>query len=309
MKPPPNTPPSPPPLTGPHLHNCPIFPADNVWNTPVDTLPVHPRSKAYLNSIGPNTRLHTDTSTQQKYGIPYSEIPEGTPPAKVVFRYDGESSPGPWPIPEDAPIEAQEVPVADHHILLIDPRRCLLYELWSTTHVGPHQWKAGSGVIFDLNKNNMGRAGYTSADAAGLPIFPGLIRYDEIEAGAIEHALRYTVPRTQAAYIWPASHMASRNLDLNLPPMGLRLRLRATFDISGFSPTNQIILTALKRYGMILADNGLGIFITGSPDKRWDDDDLHKLASITALDFEAVDESALQKTVNSTAIDPAALKP
>jgi hypothetical protein len=192
---------------------------------------------------------------------------------------------------------------------MVDPRKCILYEIFAAHQTGPGQWRAGSGAIFDLNSNELRHTSWTSADAAGLPIIPGLIRYDEVEAGAIEHALRFTIPHTQASYVWPGRHKASSNSSANVPPMGLRFRLRADFDISNYSLTNRVILKALKKYGMFLADNGSAVFISGLQDNRWDVDDLHMLGGVTAADFEAVDESDLQKSANSGAVNPAALKP
>jgi hypothetical protein len=292
---------------GPHIGSCPVFPRDNIWNTPIDKLPKHPKSDAYIQSIGPAAKLHPDFGGGT-YGEPINMITAETPPAKVTFRYAAESDPGPYPIPEGAGIEGGPNSDGDSHIFIIDPRTCKLYEIWLAHQTGPGQWTAGCGAIFDLKSNDLRPAGWTSADAAGLPMFPGLVRYDEIQAGEIDHALRFTIPHTQAAYIWPGRHKASSNTSPNVPPMGLRFRLRADFDISGFSLTNRIILTALKKYGMFLADNGGAIFVQGTQSDRWNTDDLHKLTGVTAADFEAVDESGLQKSANSAAVNPAALK-
>ncbi len=295
------------PPAGPHVGNCSVFPQDNVWNTPIDALPRHPKSDAYIQSMGAATKVHPDFSSG-RYGIPFTEIPADTKPVKIAFRYGGESDKTPYLIPPDAPIEGGGDAPGDRHVIAIDPRTCMLYELWASYKINAGQWKAGSGAVFNLKSNDLRKSGDTSADAAGLPIFPGLVRYEEIEAGEIDHALRFTIPKTQANFIWPARHQASNDTNPNTPPMGLRLRLKADFDISNYSKTNRIILKALKKYGMFLADNGTGIFISGVPSKSWDNDDLHKLGGVTAADFEAVDESDLQKSTNSAAVDPAAVK-
>ena len=292
---------------GPHVGNCPVFPKDNIWNTPIDTLPKHPKSDAYINSIGPAVKLHPDFSSGA-YGIPFTEIPAGTKPVKISFDYGEESDSAAYLIPSNAPIEGGAHSAGDKHLLAIDPRTCMLYEVWEAQQVSPGVWHGGSGAIFDLKGNALRKSGLTSADAAGLPIFPGLVRYDEIADGEIAHALRFTISKTQSNFLWPARHQASHDASTNVPPLGVRFRLKADFDISNYSKTNRIILKALKRYGMFLADTGGSVFISGVPDKRWDDDDLHRLGGITAADFEAVDEADLQKSNDSAAIDPAAIK-
>jgi hypothetical protein len=292
--------------TGPKLGNCPVFPADNIWNTPIDKLPKDRRTDAYIGSIGPEVRLHPDFGTDPGGGIPFTEITPFQRKVGTTFDYREESDLGNYPIPPDAPIEGGSKSTGDRHVLLIDMGRCLLYELFE---VHPHEdgtWEAGSGAKFDLTSNALRPETWTSADAAGLPIFPGLVRYDEVAAGEIDHALRFTVQHTQAAYLWPARHKASVVKDREVPPMGLRMRLRADYDISGYSKANQVILTALKKYGMILADNGGSVFITGVPDKRWNDEDLHKLSQVRAEDFDVVDESDLQMLPNSARVDPIA---
>ncbi|MCD6291496.1 MAG: cellulase family glycosylhydrolase, partial [Anaerolineae bacterium] len=203
------------------------------------------------------------------------------------------SDPGPYPIPPDAPIEGGRGSDGDRHVLIVDRDHCMLYELYDAWPQPDGSWHAGSGAIFDLNSNALRPAGWTSADAAGLPILPGLVRYDEVAAGEIRHAIRFTAPRTRKAYVWPARHYASDLTAGRYPPMGQRFRLRADFDISGFSPQAQVILQALKRYGMILADNGRAWFISGAPDDRWDNDVLHELHQVHGTDFEAVDASSL----------------
>ena len=292
---------------GPTLDGCPVLPADNVWNTPIDKLPRDPHSDTYIATMGPHVGLHPDFGASPLNGIPFSLIPAGTTPVKVDFQYRDDSDLGNYPIPPKAPIEGGPQGTGDRHILLLDPQRCLLYELFDAHPQADGSWKAGSGVKIDLTSNALRGDGKTSADAAGLPILPGLVRYDEVQAGEIRHAVRFTVPRTRAAYLWPATHFASRLTGAEFPPMGLRLRLRADYDISRFSPANQVIMKALKRYGMILADNGSPFFLSGVPDSRWDDDDLHHLTALKGSDFEAVDESGLQLLAGSGRVDPKAL--
>ncbi len=289
---------------GPHIGNCSILPKDNVWNTPVDRLRRDQRSDVYLASIGLTHKVHPDFGTDPTYGIPFTEVPSGTRLSPVEFTYHDDSDLGSYPIPPNPPIEGGAHSKTDRHILMIDLQRCFLYELLAAEVQRDGSWKADAGVRIDLTSNALRAEGKTSADAAGLPILPGLVRYDEVISGEINHALRFTVPRTQAAYIWPARHKASNSTDANLPPMGLRLRLRADFDISKYSKSNQVIMMALKRYGMFLADNGGPMFITGVADKRWDDGDLRKLGEMTTVDFEAVDESAWQMLPDSGRVDP-----
>jgi len=291
-----------PPTTAPHIEGCPVFPPDNVWNTPIDKLPVNSHSGAYVMTMGPEIGLHPDFTPNPFNGIPYTVIHSDQPPVKVAFEIEDESDPGPYPVPPDAPIEGGPDSEGDRHILLIDTDKCTLFELYQVHYQPDDTWKAYSGVKIDLHSNELRGADKTSADAAGLPIFPGLVRYDEIEAGEIRHALRFTVPKTQRAYIWPARHRASNITDQRYPPMGVRFRLRAGVNISHYSKTNQIILTALKRYGMILADNGGPWFISGTPDIRWDESDLLSLHRISGRDFEAVDESSLMLSPNSSQV-------
>jgi hypothetical protein len=293
---------------GPHIGNCPVFPKDNVWNTPVDKLPKDQNSNAYIESIGSH-KLHPDFGTDMHIVIPFTEIPAGARRGtRVEFEIRDESDLGGYIIPPDAPIEGGAQSNTDRHLIVVDPLRCLLFELFSVSAQPDGSWKAYSGIKMDLTSNALRDEGKTSADAAGLPILPGLIRYDEIEAGQINHALRFTAPRTQAAYVWPGRHKASKDSDPKLPPMGIRFRLRADVDISKYSHTNQVILTALKRYGMFLADNGGPIYITGVPDKRWNDSDLHELGGITTDDFEAVNEADWLMLVDSARVDPLEVK-
>ncbi len=276
----------------------PLFPSDNPWNTPVDTLPVDPDSAAYLRSIGLDTGLHADFGTTwdgAPNGIPYVCVSGTQAKVPVTFDYADESDPGPYPIPSDAPIEGGASSDGDRHVLVLDVDHQVLYELYDAWPQADGSWHAGSGAVFDLGTNALRPAGWTSADAAGLPILPGLVRYDEaVTDGAIDHALRFTVARTQKAYIYPARHYASDSTDPDLPPMGLRVRLKASFDISGFSPEVQVILQALKTYGMMVADNGSDWYVSGAPDPRWSDDDLHELSQVKGSDFEVVDSRYLE---------------
>lgn len=266
------------------------FPADNPWNTPVDRLPVDPNSDALVASIG-HTRLHPDFGANYEgrpYGIPYIVVAGNTPRVPVSFEYQDESDPGPYPIPPNAPIEGGPQADGDRHILVVDRDNWKLYELFSAFPQGKG-WKAGSGAVFDLGSNKLRPEKWTSADAAGLPVFPGLVRYDEaVQQKAIEHALRFTVKVSRRAYVHPARHWASRRREANLPPMGMRVRLKASYDISRFPPTAQVILKALKKYGMILADNGSNWFVSGAPDPRWPDAEIDTLKRVNGRDFEVV---------------------
>jgi hypothetical protein len=271
----------------PTVGNCMVFPPDNPWNQDISKLPVHPRSALYIASInsGENKFLHADFGADPDYGIPYVVVPGTQPKVPIEFvDYGDESDPGPYPIPPDAPVEAG----GDNHVLVIDGDNCMLYELYAGAYVGPG-WEASSGAVFDLRSNKLRPETWTSADAAGLPIFPGLVRYDEVSAGAIHHALRFTVEHTQRAYIHPATHYASDNTNPSLPPMGLRLRLKASYDISQNTGRARVVLEALKKYGMIVADNGTSWFITGATDSRWDDEDLDQFKRVPGSAFEAVD--------------------
>jgi hypothetical protein len=270
-----------------------VFPADNPWNQDISAFPVHAKSANYLSSIGLDRGLHPDFGTVWEgapIGIPYNVVDSSTPRVDVSFDYADESDAGPYPIPTGVQIEGGPNSDGDRHVLLVDPVQKKLYELFYAYPQEDGTWTAGSGAIWDLTSNAMRPAGWTSADAAGLPIFPGLVRYDEVvEQGEISHAIRFTVSRTQHAYIAPASHLASSYTDPDLPPMGLRVRLKADFDISGFSPHVQVILRAMKKYGMIVADNGSSWYVSGAPDSRWDDDELHELGSVHGRDFEVVE--------------------
>ena len=269
-----------------------VFPADNPWNTDISAAPVDPNSDALIASIGLDTGLHPDFGTVWKkapIGIPYCVVPGAQLEVAVRFMaYPDESDPGPYPVPRDAPIEGGKKSKGDRHVLVIDRDNWKLYELFNAKRHGK-KWTADSGAVFDLNTNALRPDGWTSADAAGLPIFPGLVRYDEVvEQGLITHALRFTVSRTRRAYVAPARHFASSSTDPGLPPMGMRVRLKAGFDVSSFSPNIQVILTALKSYGMFVADNGSNWYISGAPDPHWNDDELRTLSLVKGSDFEVV---------------------
>ena len=294
----------------PHLGACPIFSTKNVWNRPVLLRPVHPHSADYVNRIGSSNSLHPNFGSDPNNGIPITFITPQTADVKVSFTYGDESDPGDYPIPPNALIEGgvNAPPDSDRHIIMVDRIRCLLYEVGSALPQSDGSWTAGAGIKMDLMVDSLRPLGWTSADASGLAILPGLLRYDEVAIGDIRHAIRFTAPQTQRAYLWPSTHYASTITDESYPPMGTRFRLKAEFDVSGYSRDNQVILRALKRYGMILADNGSSWFITGTPDRRWNDDDLHKLQQVKGSDFEAVDESDWQMTPSSARADPTILR-
>jgi len=274
-----------------------VFPPDNPWNTRISDHPVHARSEAYIRSVGIEKHLHPDFGTTWRgapNGIPYVVVGGDQPRSPVTFSYADESDAGPYPVPDDAPIEGGPDGRGDRHILVIDRDNQVLYELFAAYKV-PGGWKAGSGAVFDLRSNKLRPKGWTSADAAGLPIFPGLVRYDEVvEKGEIDHALRFTVGRTQRGFISPARHFASRSDDPSLPPMGLRVRLKADYDISGFPRPVQVILACLKEYGMFVADNGGDWFISGAPDPRWDDEELATIKRVKGGDLEVVDTGPIE---------------
>jgi hypothetical protein len=285
----------------PQIAGCAIFPADNIWNTPVNTLPVHPNSDAYIAMIGNEMGLHPDfgsgvwpPGSSSPIGIPFVDVPGDQPFVPVDFIYwPDESDPGPYPIPPGAPIEGGPDSDGDRHVIVIQREECILYELFYATPQPGGSWEAANGAVFDLNSHALRPDGWTSADAAGLPILPGLVRFDEVASGLIRHALRFTAPDTQKAHIWPARHHASNLTGADYPPMGLRLRLREDYDLTVFSPQVKVILQALKTYGMILADNGSPWYISGAPDERWDNDILHELDQVMGSDFEVVDTSIL----------------
>ena len=280
------------------IGGCPLFPPNNIWNYDISKLPVHVNSARFIKSIGLQSQVHADFGAGlyngAPIGIPYIVVPGKQNRVPVHFDYASESDPGPYPIPPGAPVEGGPRSNGDRHVIVVNSGTCKLYEMFAAYPQSDGSWKAGSGAVWNLNSNALRPRYWTSADAAGLPILPGLVRYDEVAAGAIKHALRFTVDRTRRAFLWPALHYASADTNPNLPPMGLRLRLKANVEISSFSRQNRVILTALKHYGMIVADNGSSWYISGVPDSRWNNDDLHTLGKISGSDFEVVDESSLQ---------------
>ena len=269
------------------------FPDDNPWNADISQSPVDPRSDALIASIGLETGIHPDFGTEwngSPNGIPYVVVDGGQPLVPVSFEYWDESDPGPYPIPPDGPIESGPQSDGDRHVLVIDRDNWRLYELfYAFPEDGGASWNAGSGAVFDLSSNALRPLYWTSADAAGLPIFPGLVRYDEVmELGVIRHALRFTCQRSRRAFVAPARHWASSIEDENVPPMGMRVRLKYSFDVSPFPPSVQVILTALKHHGMLLADNGSNWYLSGAPDPRWNPDDLATLHQIQGHNLEVV---------------------
>ncbi len=260
-----------------------MFPPDNAWNQDVSALPVAPDSDRLIAAIGLDAGLHPDFSDQGRYGIPVNVVTRRTPRTRVRFTYAAESDRVRYPIPAHPRIEGG----SDRHLLIVDRDACRLYELFAAQR-GPSGWTAGSGAVWSLRSDRLRPDGWTSADAAGLPILPGLARYDEVRQGVIDHALRFTAPRTRSAHVPPARHDAGQGADPALPPMGLRVRLKADVSLAGFGPQARVVLTALKRYGMILADNGSPWYVSGAPSPGWNDDDLHALGRITGADFEVV---------------------
>jgi hypothetical protein len=270
---------------------CPVFPAGNVWNQDISALPVAADSSTLLKTIGLSTGLHPDFGSYKGYGIPINTVAGTRTKVRVRFDYASESDKGPYPIPLHPRIEAS----SDHHMLIVDRDACTLYEMWNVRHTSTG-WRAGSGAIWDMNSNALRPDGWTSADAAGLPILPGLVRYPEVAAGVIDHALRFTAPKTRSAHIYPARHDAGSGSSSSLPPMGLRVRLKASFDVSQLSPQARVIAIALQRYGMILADNGSPWYVSGASNANFKDSDLHTLDRITGRDLEVVDTSGLVNT-------------
>ena len=281
----------------PAAPDCKVFPDSNVWNRRVDRLPVHPRSRAIIRSIGRAEGLHPDFGSGRydggPIGIPITVVGDGQRKARVRFRYADESDRGPYPIPKDVKIEGGRQSDGDRHAVIVHRDECRLYELFDLRR-RDGRWRAGSGAIWDLDSNELRPKGWTSADAAGLPILPGLARWDEVKKGVIDHALRFTVSRTRARFIYPARHHASDSDEPNLPPMGLRLRLKKRFPIREFPRQARIVLLALKRYGMIVADNGSDWYVSGAPNRHWDNDALHTLGDVKGSDFVVVDTSELR---------------
>ncbi len=291
------------PSTPTSLGGCGFFPANNIWNKAVDTLPLDKYSAAYIQTIG-SRGLHPDFGAGlyegAPMGIPYLTVSGSQAKVNVSFEYADESDVGPYPIPKNAPIEGGANSSGDRHVLIVDKDNCKLYELFSAYPNPDGSWRAGSGAMFDLKSNVLRPNGWTSADAAGLPILPGLVRYDEVAGGEIRHAIRFTAPQTRKAYVWPARHAASSLTGAQYPPLGQRFRLKSDFDISKFSLPVQVILKAMKKYGLILADNGSSWYISGTPDERWNNDVLvSEFAKVAGSAFEAVDVSSLMVNPNS----------
>ncbi|MGK2877569.1 MAG: hypothetical protein ACSLFF_03170 [Solirubrobacterales bacterium] len=279
---------------------CTVFPADNPWNQRVDQLPVADESNDLVRSIGLDADAHADFGSGKwaggPIGIPYVVVGGRQKKVRVSFEYADESDRARYPLPKKAPVEGGKNADGDRHVIVIDKAKCKLYELYAAyPKNGGKSWAAGSGAIWSLKSNKLRPAGWTSADAAGLPIYPGLARYDEVARGEIAHALRFTAPRTRMSYVYPARHQAGSSDSADLPPMGARLRLKASVNIAGFPKQSRVVLTALRRYGMLLADNGSPWYISGAPDPRWDNDDLHSLGRLSGSDFEVVDTSSLPR--------------
>ncbi|MEV4622158.1 hypothetical protein AB0J74_26035 [Asanoa sp. NPDC049573] len=281
------------------------LPADNVWRADVSKLPVHPRSAAMVASIGAGAAVHPDfgsgTYEGAPIGIPVTTVPAGQKKVTVSFEYASESDKGPYPIPANAKIEGGPQADGDRHVIAFDRSACKVYELFSAFPQGGG-WRAGSGAVFDLRSDKLRPAGWTSADASGLSIFAGLVRYEEVAAGRIDHAIRITVPKTRSGYTWPATHSASSATDAGLPQLGQRLRLKASVNTSSMPKQARIVADAMKRYGVIVADHGSAWFISGAPDDHWDNDALRALKSLTGSDFEVVDTSGLVVSKTSGAV-------
>jgi len=280
----------------PSARHCPVFPTSNAWNQHIDKLPVAADSARLIASIGLDAPVHADFGSGKwdggPIGIPFDVVSRTTPLQRVSFQYADESDRVRYPIPRHVHIEGGAHATGDRHAILVDKSSCRLYELYDLRRTG-RGWTAGSGATWSLRSNHLRPAGWTSADAAGLPIFPGLARWDEAKRGVIDHALRFTAPETRRAYVYPARHYASSSSDPALPPMGLRVRLKASVNIASFPRQARVVLRALQRYGMILADNGSPWYVSGAPSPRWNNDALHALGRLTGADFEVVDTSSL----------------
>src|SRR5262245_25414948 len=282
--------------TRPATGSCTILPTNDVWHADVSRLPVLAKSETYVSSIGASATVHADFGSGlyqgAPIGIPITTVSAAQAKTPVTFQYASESDKGPYPVPKNAAIEGGASSTGDRHVILYDPAHCMDYELYAAYPHGTG-WTAGSGAIFNLASNKLRPAGWTSADAAGLPILPGLVTWADMKSGHIDHAIRVTVPRTQAAYVWPARHQAASSSNTSLPPMGLRLRLKASVDISHLPSQARIVAQAMKTYGIIVADNGSPWFISGAPDSHFNNDALHSLGTLVGSDFEAIDESSL----------------
>jgi hypothetical protein len=284
--------------------DCPMFPADNVWNTPITSLPVDGNSATWMAAMDSgSTYLHPDYGpsgdASQPYGIPYVVVPKSQPFVHIAFQYASQSDPGPYPFGAKTPIEGGKNATGDRHAIMVDPSTCTLYELWDAYYSASGS-TAGSGAIWNLRSNALRPAGWTSADAAGLPILAGLVNYGEVAAGAMDHAIRFTAECTRQSYLWPARHEAGQD-DPDCPPMGARFRLKASFSLppGQCSAFCQTVVTTMKTYGLILADNGSNWFFQGTADTRWTDDEVDQLKQIPASEFQAVDESYLIVNPNS----------
>jgi hypothetical protein len=284
------------------LGPCTVLPANNIWNTPVDTLPVLANSTTMVTTIGANTGFHADfgsgTWDGGPIGIPFVTVTGAQTKYPATFLYDDESDPGPYAVPLNAPIEGGSGSDGDRHAIALDTTNCILYELYRA-FPGSSHWTADSGAIYDLKSNALRPSTWTSADAAGLPIMPGLVTYEEVASGEIKHAIRFTVPQSRRAFVWPARHYASSLTGTQYPRMGERFRLKAGFDISTFPADVQVILRAMKKYGIIMADNGSAWYISGKPDSRWNNDNLSTLSRLKGSSFEAVDDTVLQISADS----------
>jgi hypothetical protein len=294
----------------PGAPGCPVFPSNNVWHADVSALPVHPRSAAWLASASASSRnLHPDFGTSgdpsAPYGIPYHVVSSSHAKVSVSFDYDDESDPGPYPLGDDTPIEGGAGSGGDMHTVVVDKDTCTLYETWYTQQTAAG-WTAGSGAIWSLKSNVQRPAGWTSADAAGLPILPGLLRLDEVQAGVVDHAIRFTVSRTDRSYVWPARHHAGSVNDPDVPPMGARFRLKASYDVSGFSASTRVVLAAMKKHGLLLADNGSNWYFQGAASNSWPGGLISELKTVPASAFEAVDASSLMVSPDSMAVRPKA---
>ncbi len=287
----------------PGAPSCPVTPADSYWHSGVNKLPVSTSSNTWVATEGATSPLHADfgsgTWDGGPIGIPYTTVPGTQAKVNITFDDPGQSDPGPYPIPANAPIEGGSASTGDRHVIVVDSDHCQLYEMWDARPQSNGSWKAGSGATWSLSSDAMRPAGWTSADAAGLPILPGLVRYEEVASGWVTHAIRITVPTTRTSYVWPARHQAGSTSSTSAPPMGSWLRLKSSVNPNDFPADVRPIIIALQAYGAVVADNGSAWYISGVPDSRWNNDDLHTLGSITGNDFEFVNSSSLMVSANS----------